>query len=80
MNREFNLLNTYYLKILVEDLYKNIEILSEGTEIKNLNEVKQQMIEKFIEELSDTYKKISNYKEIVLNTLEQLENREKWKQ
>lgn len=77
MNREFNLLNTYYLKILVEDLYKNIEILSEGTEIKNLNEVKQQMIEKFIEELSDTYKKIPNYKEIVLNTLEQLENREK---
>lgn len=73
---EDEVLNTFHLKVLVEgDLYKRVTAITEGTKIKDIKKVRETLIENFINNLPDRFKKIPNYEKIVRDTLEQTEKR-----
>lgn len=64
--------NLHYLNVLIElKLYKKIKILSEGTEIKDINAKRREMIEEFWNELPATYR-VENYKQITLDKLNKM--------
>lgn len=64
--------NLHYLNILIElSLYPRIKVLSEGTEIKDINAKRREMIEDFWEDLPEAYR-VENYKQITLNKLNKM--------
>lgn len=67
-------LNTFHLKILVEgDLYKRVTAITEGTKIKDIEKTREILIENFLNNLPDRFKKIPNYEKIVRDTLAKTE-------
>ena len=70
--------NLHYLKVLIElNLYPKLKILSEGTEIEDINQTRREIIENFWSELPEEYK-VENYKQITLDKLaEMLEDSKK---
>ena len=73
---EDEVLNTFHLKVLVEgDLYKRVTAITEGTKIKDIKKARETLIENFINNIQDRFKKIPNYEKIVRDTLEQTEKR-----
>lgn len=72
--------NLRYLNVLIElSLYPRIRVLSEGTEIKDINEERRKMIEKFWEDLPDNYR-VENYKQITLDKLSRMAEADKKRQ
>ena len=58
------------LKLLVElDLEPKLKIVGEGTDIKNVNKVRCQLIKEFINNLPPNYRNIPNCQEIILSTI-----------
>ena len=57
----------------LEDVLKKCDNLSQ--EIKDIKKVRETLIENFINNLPDRFKKIPNYEKIVRDTLEQTEKR-----
>ena len=75
------ILKIHRLKFLVEaDLYPKIDILKESTEIKDIKEREEIIVNNFLEDLSDVYTSIPNYKEIVYNELKRQKNKNKGKE
>lgn len=61
--------NLHYLNVLIElTLYPQLKVLSEGTEIKDINQRRREIIENFWEDLPEAYK-VENYKQITLDKL-----------
>ncbi len=64
--------NLHYLKVLIElTLYPKLKILSEGTEIGDINQTRREIIENFWSELPEEYK-VENYKQITLDKLSEM--------
>ena len=75
---EKDVLNTFYLKVLVEnDLYKQITASTEGAKIKNGKKGRERIIKDFIQNLPEQYKKIPDCEKEVRDTLERMENKRK---
>ena len=71
---EDDVLNTFYLKVLVEsDLYKRVTAITEGTKIKDIEQVRESIIENFIKNLPDKFKKVPNCEKVVRETLARTE-------
>ena len=61
--------NLHYLNVLIElTLYPQLKVLSEGTEIKDINQRRREIIENFLKDLPEAYK-VENYKQITLDKL-----------
>lgn len=61
--------NLHYLNVLIElTLYTQLKVLSEGTEIKDINQRRREIIENFWKDLPEAYK-VENYKQITLDKL-----------
>ena len=61
--------NLHYLNVLIElTLYPQLKVLSEGTEIEDINQRRREIIENFWEDLPEAYK-VENYKQITLDKL-----------
>lgn len=61
--------NLHYLNVLIElTLYPQLKVLSEGTEIKDINQRRREIIENFWKDLPEDYK-VENYKQITLDKL-----------
>ncbi len=61
--------NLHYLNVLIElTLYPQLKVLSEGTEIKDINQRRREIIENFWKDLPEAYK-VENYKQITLDKL-----------
>ena len=68
------------LKTLVElDLFFKVRALKEGTEIKpeEMSKVRKEVINTFLENLANEYKKLPDCNEIVYTALTKLEQRNK---
>lgn len=64
--------NLHYLNVLIElTLYPQLKVLSEGTEIKDINQRRREIIENFWKDLPEAYK-VENYKQITLDKLEKM--------
>ena len=75
------ILKIHRLEFLVEaKLYPIINALKESTEIKNIEEKEKIIVNNFLEDLSDVYTSIPNYKEIVYNELKRQKNKDKGKE
>lgn len=71
---EDEVLNTFHLKILVEgDLYKRVTAITEGTKIKDIKKARETLIENFLNNLPDRFKKVPNYEKVVRDTLARTE-------
>lgn len=61
--------NLHYLNVLIElTLYPQLKVLSEGAEIKDINQRRREIIENFWKDLPEAYK-VENYKQITLDKL-----------
>jgi hypothetical protein len=61
--------NLHYLNVLIElTLYPQLKVLSEGTEIEDINQRRREIIENFWKDLPEAYK-VENYKQITLDKL-----------
>ena len=61
--------NLHYLNVLIElTLYPQLKVLSEGTEIKDINQRRREIIENFWKDLPEAYK-VENYKQITFDKL-----------
>ena len=70
-------LNLHYLNILIElSLYPKIKVLSEGTEIKDINAKRRELIEDFWKDLPEAYR-VENYKQITLDKLSKMLEQDK---
>lgn len=77
MNEKY-VLNTFYLKVLVEnDLYKQIIASTEGTKIKDGKNGRERIIKEFIQSLPEQYKEIPDCEKVVRDTLERIESKRK---
>ena len=66
------------LKTLVElDLWVRIKSLGEGTEIKDINAERKEVVKRYLENLPLLYKSIDGYQEFVLETLKKLMQKSK---
>lgn len=69
--------NLHYLNILIElSLYPKIKVLSEGTEIKDINAKRRELIEDFWKDLPEAYR-VENYKQITLDKLSKMLEQDK---
>lgn len=69
--------NLHYLNVLIElSLYPKIKVLSEGTEIKDINAKRRELIEDFWEDLPEVYR-VENYKQITLDKLSKMLEQDK---
>ena len=69
------------LKVLVElDLEPKLKLMGEGTDIKNVNAARRQMVKEFINNLPPEYREIPNYQEIILSCINNLVQRRKRKE
>lgn len=61
--------NLHYLNVLIElTLYPQLKVLSEGTEIEDINQRRREIIENFWKDLPEAYK-VENYKQITFDKL-----------
>ena len=69
-----DLINKHNLTLKIEsELYPELKIFSED---ENYDEIKKEKIKEFISSLSDKYKNIKDFKEIVEGTIYRLEQKE----
>lgn len=69
--------NLHYLNVLIElSLYPKIKVLSEGTEIKDINAKRRELIEDFWKDLPEAYR-VENYKQITLDKLSKMLEQDK---